>query len=180
MKSASAGGSIGSHGPYRRKNSSSSATSSGVRCSGSRSSVMADGAAGRDRGWSTGGRRGPDPGCTAPDVAAWRRRWLEQMQERAREIRSRYAEVEASTYGRSWTTEEIDARLPAATSATSPSWCRARPAYDRARTSTRPSPTSWPTACGASLTLANAYDVDLVGAFTSTMDELDEALAAPS
>ena len=29
------------------------------------------------------------------------------MQERARAVRSRYAEVEASEYGRSWTTEEI-------------------------------------------------------------------------
>ena len=32
---------------------------------------------------------------------------FQQMQARAREIRSRYAEVEASSYGRSWTTEEI-------------------------------------------------------------------------
>ena len=32
---------------------------------------------------------------------------FEQMQQRARAVRSRYAEVEASTYGRSWTTEEI-------------------------------------------------------------------------
>ena len=32
---------------------------------------------------------------------------FEQMQQRARAVRSRYAEVEASTYGRSWTTEEV-------------------------------------------------------------------------
>ena len=37
MKSARPSESSGSHGPYQRKNSSSSATSSGVRCSGSRS-----------------------------------------------------------------------------------------------------------------------------------------------
>ena len=36
-----------------------------------------------------------------------RRMDFQQMQERAREVRTRYAEVEASTYGRSWTTEEI-------------------------------------------------------------------------
>lgn len=29
------------------------------------------------------------------------------MQERARSVRARYAEVEASSYGRSWTTQEI-------------------------------------------------------------------------
>ena len=32
---------------------------------------------------------------------------FEQMQQRARAVRSRYAAVEASAYGRSWTTEEI-------------------------------------------------------------------------
>ena len=30
-----------------------------------------------------------------------------QLQERARGVRARYAEVETSRYGRSWTTEEI-------------------------------------------------------------------------
>jgi hypothetical protein len=58
---------------------------------------------------------------------------FQQMQERARSVRARYAEVEASAYGRSWTTEEI--------------------------------------------MLGFLGDVDLAGAFTSTMDELDTVLA---
>ena len=32
---------------------------------------------------------------------------FQEMQARARHVRSRYAEVETSAYGRSWTTEEI-------------------------------------------------------------------------
>jgi hypothetical protein len=32
---------------------------------------------------------------------------FQEMQQRARAVRSRYAEVEATSYGRSWTTEEI-------------------------------------------------------------------------
>jgi hypothetical protein len=57
-----------------------------------------------------------------------------ELQSRARRVRSRYAEVEAATYGRSWTTEEI--------------------------------------------MLGFLGDVgDLGGAFTSTMDELEQALA---
>lgn len=70
------------------------------------------------------------------------------MQERARAIRAQYAAVEASTYGRSWTTEEIMlgflgdvgdlAKLVQGKAGVRP-----------ARTSTRRSPTSSPTACGA-------------------------------
>ncbi|HEV2798735.1 MAG TPA: nucleotide pyrophosphohydrolase, partial [Nocardioides sp.] len=32
---------------------------------------------------------------------------FQQMQDRARTVRAQYADVEASSYGRSWTTEEI-------------------------------------------------------------------------
>ena len=58
---------------------------------------------------------------------------FEDMQGRARAVRSRYAEVEAASYGRSWTTEEV--------------------------------------------MLGFLGDVgDLAGAFTSTMDELEQSL----
>ena len=61
---------------------------------------------------------------------------------------------------------------------TSPSSCRARPAYAPATTSTRPWPHELADCLWSVLTLADAYDVDLAGAFTATMDELDEVLAA--
>ncbi len=45
--------------------------------------------------------------CPGHSVRQARRMDFQHMQERARAVRARYAEVEASEYGRSWTTEEI-------------------------------------------------------------------------
>ncbi len=103
---------------------------------------------------------------------------FEQMQARAREIRTRYAEVEASTYGRSWTTEEIMLGFlgdvgDLAKLVQGKAGVRPREDLDEALAHEL-ADCLW-----SVLTLANAYDVDLVGAFTSTMDELDEALSAP-
>ncbi|GAB3036934.1 hypothetical protein GCM10011376_32160 [Nocardioides flavus (ex Wang et al. 2016)] len=99
-----------------------------------------------------------------------------EMQERARTVRARYAEVEATAYGRSWTTEEIMLGFlgdvgDLAKLVQGKAGVRPREDLDEALAHEL-ADCLW-----AVLTLADAYDVDLLGAFTSTMDELDGALA---
>ena len=97
------------------------------------------------------------------------------MQERARSVRTRYAEVEASTYGRSWTTEEIMLGFlgDLAKLVQGKAGVRPRDDLDEALAHEL-ADCLW-----SVLTLADAYDVDLVGAFTATMDELEQVLSAP-
>jgi NTP pyrophosphatase (non-canonical NTP hydrolase) len=101
---------------------------------------------------------------------------FQQMQARAREIRSRYAEVEASTYGRSWTTEEILLGFlgdvgDLAKLVQGKAGVRPRPDLDEALAHEL-ADCLW-----SVLTLADAYDVDLEASFASTMDELEVSLA---
>ncbi|MCW2736779.1 MAG: MazG nucleotide pyrophosphohydrolase [Nocardioides sp.] len=100
------------------------------------------------------------------------------MHERAREIRSRYADVEASRYGRSWTTEEIMLGFlgdvgDLAKLVQGKAGVRPRPDLDDALAHEL-ADCLW-----SVLTLADAYDVDLEDAFTSTMDELEGILSTP-
>jgi NTP pyrophosphatase (non-canonical NTP hydrolase) len=100
-----------------------------------------------------------------------------QLQERARGVRARYAEVEASRYGRSWTTEEIMLGFlgdvgDLAKLVQGKAGVRPREGLDEALAHEL-ADCLW-----SVLTLADAYDVDLVAAFTDTMDELDHVLAA--
>lgn len=101
---------------------------------------------------------------------------FQRMQERARSVRSRYAEVEASAYGRSWTTQEIMLGFlgdvgDLAKLVQDKAGVRPREDLDEALAHEL-AECLW-----SALTLADAYDVDLAGAFTSTMDELDAVLA---
>ncbi|PKH44465.1 MazG nucleotide pyrophosphohydrolase domain-containing protein [Nocardioides alpinus] len=100
------------------------------------------------------------------------------MQERARTVRSRYAEVEASSYGRSWTTEEIMLGFlgdvgDLAKLVQGKAGVRPRPDLDEALAHEL-ADCLW-----SVLTLADAYDVDLGASFSSTMDELEEILSGP-
>ncbi|UFN45887.1 nucleoside triphosphate pyrophosphohydrolase family protein [Nocardioides okcheonensis] len=102
---------------------------------------------------------------------------FEQMRERARAIRARYAEVEASAYGRSWTTEEVMLGFVGdvgdlAKLVQGKAGVRPREDLDEALAHEL-ADCLW-----CVMTLADAYDVDLAAAFTSTMDELDASLAA--
>lgn len=101
---------------------------------------------------------------------------FQEMQDRARTIRLRYAEVEASSYGRSWTTEEIMLGFlgdvgDLAKLVQGKAGVRPRPDLDEALAHEL-ADCLW-----SVLTLADAYDVDLAASFTSTMDELEESLA---
>ena len=101
---------------------------------------------------------------------------FEQMQARAREIRTRYAEVEASTYGRSWTTEEIMLGFlgdvgDLAKLVQGKAGVRPREDLDEALAHEL-ADCLW-----SILTLADAYDVDLEKSFTATMDELEGILS---
>src|SRR6478736_725029 len=101
---------------------------------------------------------------------------FEQMQARAREIRTRYAGVEASTYGRAWTPQEIMLGFVGdvgdlAKLVQGKAGVRPREDLDEALAHEL-ADCLW-----SVLTLADAYDVDLAAAFMSTMDELDEVLA---
>ena len=101
-----------------------------------------------------------------------------QMQDRARAVRARYADVEAATYGRSWTTEEIMLGFlgdvgDLAKLVQGKAGVRPREDLDEALAHEL-ADCLW-----SVLTLADAYDVDLVGAFTATMDELEQVLSAP-
>ncbi len=87
---------------------------------------------------------------------------FQQMQQRAREIRARYADVEASTYGRSWTTEEIMLGFlgdvgDLAKLVQGKAGVRPRDDLDEALAHEL-ADCLW-----SVLTLADAYDVDLVG-----------------
>ena len=101
---------------------------------------------------------------------------FQQMQERARAIRAQYADVEASTYGRSWTTEEIMLGFlgdvgDLAKLVQGKAGVRPREDLDEALAHEL-ADCLW-----SVLTLADSYDVDLQGAFTATMDELEEILS---
>ena len=101
---------------------------------------------------------------------------FQQMQDRARSIRAQYAEVEASTYGRSWTTEEIMLGFlgdvgDLAKLVQGKAGVRPREDLDEALAHEL-ADCLW-----SVLTLADAYDVDLLGAFSTTMDELEESLS---
>ena len=100
------------------------------------------------------------------------------MQDRARTVRAQYADVEAATYGRSWTTEEIMLGFlgdvgDLAKLVQGKAGVRPREDLDEALAHEL-ADCLW-----SVLTLADAYDVDLAGAFSSTMDELEESLSAP-
>jgi NTP pyrophosphatase (non-canonical NTP hydrolase) len=104
---------------------------------------------------------------------------FQQMQARARSVRAKYAEVEATSYGRSWTTEEIMLGFlgdvgDLAKLVQGKAGVRPRDDLDEALAHEL-ADCLW-----SVLTLADAYDVDLAAAFTSTMDELDEVLAEES
>lgn len=101
---------------------------------------------------------------------------FDQMQERARAVRTRYAEVEAATYGRSWTTEEVMLGFlgdvgDLAKLVQGKAGVRPRPDLDEALAHEL-ADCLW-----SVLTLADAYGVDLEGSFTATMDELEGILS---
>ena len=101
------------------------------------------------------------------------------MQARARAVRAKYAEVEASDNRRSWTTEEIMLGFlgdvgDLAKLVQGKAGVRPREDLDEALAHEL-ADCLW-----SVLTLADAYGVDLEGAFTSTMDELDQDLSAES
>ena len=101
---------------------------------------------------------------------------FDQMQERARAVRTRYAEVEAATYGRSWTTEEVMLGFlgdvgDLAKLVQGKAGVRPRPDLDEALAHEL-ADCLW-----SVLTLADAYNVDLEGSFTATMDELEGILS---
>ena len=103
---------------------------------------------------------------------------FQHMQDRARTVRARYAEVEATSYGRSWTTEEIMLGFlgdvgDLAKLVQGKAGVRPREDLDEALAHEL-ADCLW-----SVLTLADAYDVDLAGAFASTMDELEESLSMP-
>ncbi len=101
---------------------------------------------------------------------------FQHMQDRARTVRARYADVEASTYGRSWTTEEIMLGFlgdvgDLAKLVQGKAGVRPREDLDEALAHEL-ADCLW-----SVLTLADAYAVDLQGAFTATMDELEGILS---
>lgn len=103
---------------------------------------------------------------------------FQHMQDRARAVRAQYAAVEVASYGRSWATEEIMLGFlgdvgDLAKLVQGKAGVRPREDLDEALAHEL-ADCLW-----SVLTLADAYDVDLAGAFTSTMDELEESLSAP-
>lgn len=101
---------------------------------------------------------------------------FEQMQDQARRVRARYAEVERSSYGRSWTTEEIMLGFlgdvgDLAKLVQGKAGVRPREDLDAALAHEL-ADCLW-----CVLTLADAYDVDLAAAFEQTMAELAAALS---
>ena len=100
---------------------------------------------------------------------------FQEMQERARTVRSKYAEVEASSYGRSWTTEEIMLGFlgdvgDLAKLVQGKAGVRPREDLDEALAHEL-ADCLW-----CVFTLADSYGVDLEAAFTETMTDLDERL----
>jgi NTP pyrophosphatase (non-canonical NTP hydrolase) len=100
---------------------------------------------------------------------------FQQMQDRARAVRARYAELEAARYGRSWTTEEIMLGFlgdvgDLAKLVQGKAGVRPRADLDEALAHEL-ADCLW-----CVLTLADAYDVDLEAAFDQTMAGLTEVL----
>lgn len=100
------------------------------------------------------------------------------LQAKAREVRRQYADVEKSTYGRSWTTEEIMLGFlgdvgDLAKLVQGKAGVRPRQDLDEALVHEL-ADCLW-----CVMTLADAYDVDLATAFVSTMDQLSEHLSQP-
>jgi len=103
---------------------------------------------------------------------------LQGMQDRARTVRARYAEVEAVRYGRSWTREEIMLGFlgdvgDLAKLVQGKEGVRPRPNLDEALAHEL-ADCLW-----SVLVLADAYDVDLAAAFDTTMAALEAHLDAP-
>jgi len=104
---------------------------------------------------------------------------VEELRRQAREVRRLYAADEQRRYGRSWTTEEIMLGLVGdvgdlAKLVQGKAGVRPRVDLDAALAHEL-ADCLW-----AVLTLADAYDVDLEAAFTSTTAELTAALSEPS
>jgi len=101
---------------------------------------------------------------------------FDEMQARARGVREQYAAMETARYGRAWSREEIMLGFlgdvgDLAKLVQGKAGVRPREDLDEALAHEL-ADCLW-----SVLTLADAYDVDLAAAFTSTMDELDEVLA---
>ncbi len=97
------------------------------------------------------------------------------MQDKARAVRSRYAEVEAARHGRSWTTQEIMLGFMGdvgdlAALVQGKAGVRPREDLDEALAHEL-ADCLW-----CVLTLADAYDVDLETAFDQTMEGITESL----
>lgn len=100
------------------------------------------------------------------------------MQATARLVRSRYAEVEANRYGRSWTTPEIMIGFVGdvgdlAKLVQGKAGVRPTPDLD-GKIAHELADCLW-----SVLTLADAYQVDLERAFTDTMAEITSHLRSP-
>lgn len=98
------------------------------------------------------------------------------MQQRARSVRARYAQVERERYGRSWDEREIALGLVGdvgdlAKLVQGKAGVRPRPDLDEALAHEL-ADCLW-----SVLTLADAYDVDLPAAFSRTMGEIERHLA---
>jgi NTP pyrophosphatase (non-canonical NTP hydrolase) len=103
---------------------------------------------------------------------------LREMTARALEVRARYAELERSRYGRSWTAEEIALGFVGdvgdlAKLVQGKAGVRGRDGLDEALAHEL-ADCLW-----SILVLADTYGVDLAAAFEATMDELGEVLPAP-
>jgi len=103
---------------------------------------------------------------------------LQELQDRARAVRARYAEVEAARYGRSWTREEIMLGFlgdvgDLAELVQGKEGVRPRPDLDEALAHEL-ADCLW-----SVLVLADAYDVDPAAAFDGTMATLEAHLGPP-
>ena len=101
---------------------------------------------------------------------------LTELQAMARQVRAKYAAVEAERYGRSWTTEEIMLGFlgdvgDLAKLVQGKAGVRPREDLDEALAHEL-ADCLW-----CVFTLADAYDVDLEKAFTGTMAELGDVLS---
>lgn len=104
---------------------------------------------------------------------------LEGLQDLARGVRAKYAAEETRRHGRSWTTEEVMLGFVGdvgdlAKLVQGKAGVRPREDLDEALAHEL-ADCLW-----CVLTLADAYDVDLEAAFTSTMTELDDQLPEPA
>ncbi|WP_426247357.1 MazG nucleotide pyrophosphohydrolase domain-containing protein [Nocardioides sp. LHG3406-4] len=102
---------------------------------------------------------------------------FQEMQAKARAVRAQYADMEASRYGRAWTTEEIMLGFlgdvgDLAKLVQGKAGVRPRDDLDSALAHEL-ADCLW-----SVITLADAYGVDLESAFGDTMDSLSEHLGA--